>query len=162
MDTEITSFEKWYADHYGSVLAVLSMYCTGDYVQAEDATNDGFVAAFAEWETVSQMQAPSAWVARVAINSANRRFQRRKRRIELLNSQRIEVTAVDQQRDLDVMEALAELPKRQRTALVLRYVEDLSQAGVAEHMNIALGTATATLTQARQRLRKNLEESETA
>lgn len=46
MDGEFSNFEAWYATHYGSVLAALVLYCTSDHANAEDTTNDGFVAAF--------------------------------------------------------------------------------------------------------------------
>ena len=161
MDGESRNFEAWYSRNYGSVLAALVLYCAGDHAQAEDATNDGFVAAFESWQSASVMESPVGWVVRTAINSAKRRFRRRARGIELLNSQRIEVATSDVHRDLDVLSVLAKLPERQRVALVLRYVEDLSQVGVADHMGVAIGTASATLTQARQRFRNSLEESET-
>jgi len=50
----------------------------------------------------------------------------------------------------------ASIPDRQRAALVLRYIEDLSQADVAERMDIAVGTASATLSQAKGNLRSEL------
>jgi len=53
-----------------------------------------------------------------------------------------------------------ELSERQRKAVVLRYVRDLTQADVAKRIDVAVGTASATLAQARDRLRSNLGERE--
>jgi RNA polymerase sigma factor (sigma-70 family) len=53
---------------------------------------------------------------------------------------------------LDVMRAVQRLPARPRTAVVLRYVADLTEAEVAEAMGVAPGTVAATLSNARRRL----------
>ena len=47
---------------------------------------------------------------------------------------------------------VADLPLRQRTAVVLRYAADLPEADIARIMGVRRGTVAATLTQARQRL----------
>ncbi len=161
MTSTVTAFEDWYSDQHSSVLAAVAMFCVGDHARAEDAANDAFVEAYEKWGSVSQMDSPTGWVVRVGINRAKRSHRRRKRRIELLNTQRLEASSVDEQRDLDLLAALAKLPDRQRAALVLRYVEDLSQADVAERMDVAVGTASATLNQARGKLRSTLSEEET-
>ena len=159
MAGEAIAFEDWYRANHGAVLAALVLFCAGDHSRSEDATNEAFIAAFEEWPKVSQMESPVGWVVQVGINSVKRRSRRRKRRIELLNSQRIVGATEDQPRDVDVMSALAELSEKQRKALVLRYVADLTQAEVAAEMDVAVGTASATLSQARSRLRANLDES---
>lgn len=48
---------------------------------------------------------------------------------------------------------LAELPPRQRAAVVLRYVEDMSVAQIAECLDCSLGTAKSQLSRAVERLR---------
>ena len=52
---------------------------------------------------------------------------------------------------------LAELPDRQREALVLRFFEDLSVEETAKAMGCAAGTVKATVHQALRSLRKRLE-----
>ena len=47
---------------------------------------------------------------------------------------------------------VADLPPRTRTAVALRYVADLTEAQVAEAMNVSRGTVASTLSSARQRL----------
>ena len=158
MNGEVLTFEDWYRDQHSSVLAAVAMFCVGEHARAEDAANDAFVEAYEKWDSVGQMNSPTGWVVRVAINKAKRSYRRRKRRIELLNTQRLEASSVDELRDLDLLENLAKLPERQRAALVLRYIEDLPQADVAMQMDIAVGTASATLNQARGKLRSELGE----
>ena len=61
---------------------------------------------------------------------------------------------------LSVREAIATLPARQREAVVLRYLADLSLADVADAMGCAIGTVKATLHQAMQSMRVELDDLE--
>ncbi|MCX5660374.1 MAG: sigma-70 family RNA polymerase sigma factor [Planctomycetota bacterium] len=54
-------------------------------------------------------------------------------------------------------ELVRELPRRQREAVVLRYLEEMSVAEVAEAMGCAVGTVKATLAQALENLRRRWE-----
>ena len=49
--------------------------------------------------------------------------------------------------------ALAQLTARQRATLVLRYVEDLTEAQVAETLGCSVGTVKSTTARALERLR---------
>jgi RNA polymerase sigma-70 factor, ECF subfamily len=51
---------------------------------------------------------------------------------------------------------VCELPERQRLALFLRYYADLDYAAIADALEISSGTVGATLTQARENLRRLL------
>jgi RNA polymerase sigma factor (sigma-70 family) len=51
---------------------------------------------------------------------------------------------------------LADLPERQREAVILRYFEELSVEDTAAAMNCAPGTVKATVHQALRALRKRL------
>ena len=150
-------FDRWYAETHSTVLVAVSLACLGDFEAAEDATNDAFVKALERWDSVSQMDSPIGWVTRVAINRARRNARRRTRRIELLSAQRLETAVLDRYHDVDLWSSLRKLTARQREAIVLRYVADLSQAGVAAELGVATGTASATLSQARELLRTHLK-----
>lgn len=150
-----TDFESWYRQHHGSVLAALSIFCAGDHALAEDVTNDAWVEALENWSSVVEMASPVGWVTKVAMNKAKRSWWRRKRHLELLNSERLAHIWEDSYEDGDLARELSKLPHRQRRALVLRYIDDLTQVEVAKEMGVATGTAAATLTQARSRLRTN-------
>ena len=51
-------------------------------------------------------------------------------------------------------DALAALPPRQRTALVLRYVDDLDMRGIAEAMGCSVGTAKSHVSRGLKALRE--------
>lgn len=61
------------------------------------------------------------------------------------------------QRDLDLLGRIRELPFRQRQAIVLFYLEDIPLPVVADLMNVSEGTVKAHLAQARVSLRRQLE-----
>ena len=63
-------------------------------------------------------------------------------------------------RTIVVRDALDRLPPRQRAAVVLRYLGDLTVADIAEVMACAEGTVKATLHQALRNLRVDLDGSE--
>ena len=100
------------------------------------------------------MDEPAAWTYRVGINLVRRRGRRARFEAKLLSRSEPRTTPAPLEPEL--WKAVLELPLRQRTAVALRYVCDLSQADVAEYMGIAPGTASATLTAARRRLAAKL------
>ena len=56
-----------------------------------------------------------------------------------------------------VWKSLAQLPRRQRAVVVLRYYEDLSEAETAEIMGISIGTVKSTASRALAKLRTDGE-----
>ena len=153
-------FDGWYRQAYPRVLAAVAVVCGPGSAHVEDATTDAFVKAFERWERVSAMDSPTGWVVRVATNNARRSFRRAGRLAELSNSDRIELVFSDSYRDADLVAALSNLSYRQRRALVLHHIEGMTQKEVADDLGIAPGTASATLSQARTKLRTELETTE--
>ena len=66
--------------------------------------------------------------------------------------------APHQDGDEELRAALRELPVRMRTAVVLRYFEDLSVNDTAHALGISPGTVKATTHHAMENLRKHLGE----
>lgn len=161
MNDTALDFDSWYRNEYPRVFIAVSVVCAGNHARAEDATNDAFAKAFERWDSVSEMESPTAWVTKVAINRAKRGLRRRTRRIELLNAERMHTSVTDPETGLDLWDSLSTLTPRQRRAIVLRYIEDLPQQQVADEMGVAVGTASATLSQARGHLRSELEAGDT-
>lgn len=60
--------------------------------------------------------------------------------------------------DPAVWEAVRQLPNRQREAVLLRYVADLSESDIAKTMSIRRGTVASTLAAARRTLSERLVE----
>lgn len=150
-------YDSWYRTEYPRVLAAVAVVCGASASRVEDATTDAFVKALERWDTVSDMDSPTGWVTRVAINKARRSFRRAGRMRELLNAQRITAVFSGSYQDAELISVLGELSYRQRRALVLHHVDGLTQAEVARDLDIAPGTASATLSQARNKLRIELD-----
>lgn len=153
---EISGFGEWYSDTYRRVLASVVLATGADRSRAEDAVNDAFVSAYERWDRVRDFESPGGWVTKVAINNAKRSFRLRHRKIREAHHSGSH-SATNQEVDHDLWQLVQRLPRRQREALALRYVEDMSQVQVADYLGIAEGTAKASLSHARRNLRVQLK-----
>lgn len=145
-------FEDWYRAEHPAVLTAM-IFMTGDVEEAREATAEAFSRALERWADVEAMANPAGWVYVVALNVVRRRWRRRTlERVLLRRAPSSPAASVLAETRLDVYRAVRSLPRRARTAVVLRYFGDLSEAEVAAAMNVAVGTASATLSAARRRL----------
>ena len=151
------NFEKWYERAYPQVLSAVILATRSSREVAEDATADAFLKAYSRWARISNGQSPTGWTIRVAINRARRRAWRSQREASCLEVLRQEVLAVELSTELsEFLELIGALSEKQRRSLVLRYALGLSQREIADHLDIAQGTAAATLHQARNALERQL------
>lgn len=142
---------------YPKLVGALDLY-VGDVYVAEELAQEALVRASQRWSRVSQLDSPGGWTYRVAINLANSWFRRRaaERRA------RERIGPLEAHRDPDgaegesVRRAVAALPERQRTALVLRYYLDLSAAEVAQRLGTTPGAVRASTKRAVAYLRDEL------
>lgn len=139
------------------LVGAMSLY-TGDVALAEELAQEALARACRQWSQVSAMAAPGAWVHRIAINLANSHFRRalleRRARQHLAAAER-RATEPDATSALAVRTAVAALPRRQRTAVVLRYFLDLPVKDVADVMGCRDGTVRALTSQAITTLRNS-------
>lgn len=128
----------------------------GDALLGREATAEAFARAYERWARVAVMESPEGWVYRVAVNVCRRNW--RHAALESRALARVTPVVVRGTADHhdDVYKALRRLPQRQRTALRLRYWDDLTEREVADSMQIASGTVSALLSTARTRLRRVL------
>ena len=143
-------FEPWYRDEHPRLVNALTVVSVdGDL--AREAAAEAFTRALERWVRVSRMDAPSAWVYRVAVNIIRRRMRRAAMERAIFARRQyapVELPVLAP----EVWTAVRALPVRQRTAIALRYVLDLPQHEVARLMGVAPGTVSATLVKARSRL----------
>jgi RNA polymerase sigma-70 factor (ECF subfamily) len=125
---------------------------TGSLPMAEDAVQDAVIAAWERLERGDTIERLDAWIATVALNRSRSGLRRigaeRRARARLTGSPPVEPGP----EAVDVRRALAELPRRQREAAVLRYVLDLTTAEVASAMGTTEGTVKSQLAKARTHL----------
>lgn len=143
------------AREHPRLVRALTVY-TGDAVLAEELAQEALERAVRDWRRVQRAANPGAYVQRSALNLANGHFRRR--RAERRAQQRLAARPRPAgggagPEAVAVRQAVADLPTRQRAALVLRVVADLPVADVAEVMGCAEGTVKALTHQAIAALR---------
>jgi RNA polymerase sigma-70 factor (sigma-E family) len=133
---------------------------SGDLGVAEDAVQTAFAKAYRSWRRICRMEAPEAYLRRMAINEmlSDRRLARHRHEVTREQvPEQVSVGGPDAALTHDEMwGALAGLPPRQRAVLVLRYYEDLSEQQIADALGCRPGTvksqASAALASLRDRL----------
>lgn len=156
---ESASFETFYVAQISGVTA-LAYALTGSWATAEDLAQEAFARALRDWDRVGVYGRPDGWVRTVTMNLATSRFRRLRTEAKALarlgrdrDAASGEPLAADVEQFLN---AVRSLPRRQAQAAVLRYVDDLPLAEVAEVMGCAEGTVKAHLHRARARLLEQL------
>jgi RNA polymerase sigma-70 factor (sigma-E family) len=144
----------------GAALVRFARLLTGDDHRAEDLAQDVLANAYVSWWRVGRADQPDLYVRRMLLNAHHSWWRRRSNREVVtadLSDGRTTGDATTELAERDAMWRLVRaLPARQRTVIVLRYYEDLSEAQTAEAMGCAVGTVKATVHQALRSLRQKL------
>src|SRR5213594_2789579 len=137
----------------------------GDPDDADDAAQDGFLSALVKLAQYDSRRPFGPWLMRIVANAAtDRRRRRNVRRAEPLDPSlvgggpRPDAAAVQSELGDRLRAALAELPERRRTAVVLFDVEGYSHAEIAGILGIPEGTVRSEVFHGRRRLRALLED----
>jgi len=147
-------FADFYAATFHGLCLQLYAY-TGDLSSAQDVVQEAFCRALPRWSTLSGYDDPAAWVRKVAWNLATSRWRQLRRLAGLSHVPDETVSPPDVER-LDLMNALATLPARQRQAVVLHYLADTSVLEIAGIMGTTEGTVKSWLHRARIALAEHL------
>src|SRR5919199_2175726 len=124
-------------------LVRLAYTVTGDVARAEDAVQEGFAKLWPRWSRLRD-EDPYGYVRRVVVNEAVTAGRRRWRRSEVVTDRPPERPVPQDVDDwASLRTALAALTPRQRAVVVLRFVEDLSEAQVAQVLGCSVGTVKA-------------------
>jgi RNA polymerase sigma-70 factor (ECF subfamily) len=150
MGVDVEGFDHWYRQLHPVLLSSLSVVA-GDPDEAREATDEAFARAFERWPRVKGMASPAGWVFRTALNVVKRRARRQGLERRLLGRVAPEVES-PLGWSVEVLDAVRALPERERIAIALRYVADLSTTQMAEVMGIAPGTVGSTLSAGRRRM----------
>lgn len=154
--TEPRDFAEFYAATFHSLTAQVYLH-TGDLTEAQDVTQEAYCRALIRWRDVSAYDDPAAWVRRVAWNLATSRWRRMRRGMELLMLHRVEIAEPGPTPDrVALTRALSLLPERQRQAVILFYLEDLTVGEIAVLTGAAEGTVKSWLHRARATLAEHL------
>ncbi|MDQ4053805.1 MAG: SigE family RNA polymerase sigma factor [Actinomycetota bacterium] len=126
----------------------------GDRAEAEDLVQTTLAKTYASWSKVRDVGAAPGYARTVLVNTAASWFRKKSWRNEQPTA-----NVPDRPHETDpsdrpaVVDALAQLPPRQRAVIVLRYYEDLSVAQTASALGCSDGTVKSQTSDALNRLR---------
>ena len=135
--------DELYASHYRRLVR-LSVLLVHDVETAEEVVQDSFVAMHGRWRTLRDPEKGLAYLRQTVVNRSrsvlrHRGVQARHTPVPLPDQHGTDVDALSAERRREVLDALHELPTRQREVLALRYYLDLSEAEIASTLGISRG-----------------------
>ncbi|WP_260459169.1 sigma-70 family RNA polymerase sigma factor [Actinotalea ferrariae] len=144
----------------GEVLVRYAYLFTGDVPAAQDLLQDALVKVFARTRTGFEPDVLEAYVRRTIATLYIDWHRRRRRWADVQHLFLLEDTGQAHERgttaSLDLRAALAGLGRQERTAVVLRFFEDLTVPEVANVMGLAEGSVKRYLSNAMRRLEQRL------
>jgi RNA polymerase sigma-70 factor (sigma-E family) len=133
---------------------------TGDAYAAADLVQDALERTMLAWGRVENQDDPEGYVRRIMVNRNISIWRRHHRETLVLDTpehqRRANSRATEPiRRDLALWDRVRALPPRQRTVIVLRYYEDMSDAQIAATMGSAIGTVKSQGSRALAMLRRD-------
>ena len=117
-----------------------------DQQVAEDVVQDALISIHRRWDDLADQDRAVAYLRRSVVNGARSVLRHRK-----VVHEKLAVLG-----DASMLRALDGLPRRQREVLVLRYWLDLSEAQIADTLEISPGSVKAHASRAMSALRSQL------
>lgn len=148
-DPAEVDFDTFYRDRWQPTVRFAAL-TTGSVALAEEVAQDAFAEVLRRW---SELHSPAGYLRR----SVTSRCTSWVRRQQL--ERRIEADAPLEHVDthlVEMLDALRSLSARQRAAVYLRYVDDLSEAEIADSLSCRPGTVKSLLARARKQLESEL------
>ena len=153
--------EALFVEHYDA-LRRLAFVLLADAAQADEVVMDCFAKALSSWGLFRAVEDPRLYLRRMVVNACHSRHRRRA--VETRATRTLARARPAQGPDVEVVLSVQgiwarvrRLPERQRACVVLRYLEDLSEAEVARVLDIPLGTVKSQLSRARSKLARDPE-----
>jgi RNA polymerase sigma-70 factor, ECF subfamily len=160
--------ETLFGRHHAEIHAYLYRMVR-DPELAADLTQDAFIKAYRNYETLEKPENARAWLYQIAHRVALDDIRRRKivRFIPWTGESRgaapsAEHLAMETRLSGDLQRALARIPERQRAALLLAELHDLTGLELAQALGVSHVAARALLTRARESLRQALAAERTS
>jgi RNA polymerase sigma-70 factor (sigma-E family) len=158
-------FEDFVAAASSRLFTLAMLVCGRHRAEAEDLLQGVLERAYRRWGRICRDGDPERYVRRMLVNASVDRWRRLRRRPELpvrapdagqvLADQSVaDQYGVVADRD-QLLRALSTLPARQRAVIVLRYLEDLSEA----QTSVVLGCSEGTVKSQASRALANLREA---
>lgn len=150
-----------FVTHHANGLCNTAYLLCGDWRRAEDATQEALLRLYRSWPRLQRKGAIGAYARKVVVSTTLDAFRRRSS-TEVVGGETYFSSTADPADPVDrlenrllIVQALAELPTRQRACLVLRYFDELSVGETAEALGCSTGTVKSQTLRALEKLRLN-------
>ncbi len=154
-------FDEWVAAR-GPALLRLAYTLTGNKADAEDVVQEALARALQRWTRIAAVEDVDAYVRRMVVNAHTswwRRFRRRESPVEAVADSAVhEGDRVEPDERRRIWLACQALPEVQRTAVVLRYYEQLEYAEIAALTGVREGSVRSRVSRGIAALRAELGE----
>lgn len=131
----------------------------GSRDRAEEAAQETLVRAYFKMDTLRKPESFFAWLLGIAdlVAKEEQRNELIRRRRESVRAAAEEAPEPELSQDYGLEAAIAALPEAYRTVILLRYYGGLSCSGIAQQLDMPLGTVTKVLSRAYALLRESLQ-----
>lgn len=143
--------------------------------EAEDLTQETFIKAFKALPSFNAEYAFSTWLYKIAVNNCIDHFRKKRLKTFPLDNpiqvkdkelQREfpdddstpETGIMENERQMQIQDAIDSLPEKYRQVILLRHAHDKSYEEIAEELHIPIGTVKVRIFRAREMLKKKLKE----
>ncbi|NLM25801.1 MAG: sigma-70 family RNA polymerase sigma factor [Firmicutes bacterium] len=142
----------------------LAYLITRDWTSAEDAVQEGFIQAFRSINNFKDGLPFKPWFTKIVVNKAKRIKEKfgTERQIPASNYLIIndpaspEEISLDKEKEQALYNAINQLDEKHRLPIILKYLNELSEAETAQVLDLPVSTVKSRLYVARQRLKKHL------
>lgn len=149
---DVEEFTAFVAGAGGRLLR-LAYLLTGDRYAAEDVLQGALERTYRRWSRLRRADGIEAYVRRAIVNAATDRHRRRREEPLADTDLAAPRDPEDIERRDELIRAVMTLSVGQRSVLVLRYFEDLTEAQTADALGCSVGTVKSQNARALARLR---------
>lgn len=157
VDGDVQAFEQLFRRWEQPIYSLCCRYCNNRFL-AEELTQEIFLLVWRKLYTFKGKSAFGTWLYRIAVNLISRKIKRYNHESDTTALQ--EEFAADStcQREslLDLEAAIATLPPKAKSVLILYELENLGHRQISEILKISEGTCKAHLHRAKKLLKKEL------
>lgn len=153
--TAWAGFADFYRTERAGLVRALAL-TLGDADLATEAVDEAMTRAYQRWRSVADMNNPTGWVYRVALNWSRSVLRSRRRREAQPLFDREAIEGFGPMADPAVRRALAALDVKHRAVVVCRFFLDMTEDETAKALDIRPGTAKSRLHRATRQLRVEL------
>ncbi|MGD9796284.1 MAG: RNA polymerase sigma factor [Acidimicrobiia bacterium] len=151
-----STFVGLYESSYRRLVEIARL-TTGSNALAEEIVQDAFADLLNRFETVRN---PRAYLRSSVVSRCTSWVRRRMVERRYQDRFAVEPAAWTDPDTVAVMNAIAQLPVRQRAAIVMRYLADWSERDIADALGCRPGTVKSLLARARTTLAKDLSDED--